>query len=59
MCTKHWQCASYMCSVRSEHSDVELLSTTSESEYNDISKTTSNSGQVEGKPAGKDIGQPE
>ena len=38
---------------------MELLSTASESEYNDIRKTTSNSGQVEGQPAGKDIGQPE
>ena len=33
--------------------------TASESEYDDISKTTSNSGQVEGQLAGKDIGQPE
>ena len=38
---------------------MELLSTASESEYDDISKTTSNSGQVEGQSAGKDIGQPE
>ena len=45
--------------LSSEHSDVELLSTTSESKYNDISKTASNSGQVEGQPSGKDIGQPE
>ena len=45
--------------LSSEHSDVELLSTASESEYDDISKTTSNSGQVEGQSAGKDIRQPE
>ena len=41
--------------LSSEHSDTELFTTASEYEYDDISKTTSNSGQVEGQPAGKDI----
>ena len=43
--------------LSSEHSDVELISTAIECEHDDISKTTSNSGKVEGQPAGKDIGQ--